>query len=439
MALLPVGYLALTALACYGVYFFATEYFLSVWAWPIGTNRITLVVKVVCSCTPPLVGGAVAVAMVKPFFARRPHRVQPLVLNPEVEPGVYQLVQEICRTLGAPPPRRIELSCDLNASASLVRGWRGFFGGQLILTLGMPLVAGLTQRELAGVIAHEFGHFRQKTGMRVSLLIRTVNHWFARVIYVRDAWDQFLSDCTDSLQDHSFWVVVMAGCARLGVTFSRGVLWLLMMAGHLVSSALMRQMEYDADRCEIRLAGSAAFETTSVKMVTLGAVLSDIALEMRRSWRSHHQLPDNLPGLVEGKAARMPDERRTTLENKVGLSKTRLLDTHPSAADRVRRARKLAEAGHDISDAPARELFENFDGLSRLVTLAYYEDDLNVPTTEDFLVPTRVWLQEVPGKPATVPGEGSGTMPAPQQARMAVPMMAYDPSKFAGKRPPLAS
>lgn len=433
MAILPACYVALTALAAYGVYLFATQSFAAVWAWPIGTNRITLGIKVVCSCTPLLVGGAIVVAMVKPLFARRAHRMQPLALNPEMEPGVYQMVQEVCRSLGAPPPRRIELSCDLNASAGLARGWRGFFGGQLILTVGMPLVAGLTQRELAGVIAHEFGHFRQRTGMRVSFLIRVVNSWFARVIYVRDAWDQFLGECTDGLRDHSFWVVVMASCARLGVALSRGVLWLLMMAGHLVSAALMRQMEYDADRCEIRLAGSEAFETTSLKLSTLGAVMGDIALEMRRSWRSRHQLPDNLPVLVEAKASRLSAERRETLENKVGLPKTGLLDTHPSTADRVRRARQLAEAGYSISDAPARELFGSFDGLSRLVTLAYYEDDLEVPTTEDFLVSTSAWLSEGFGQPATAPKDSEEGAAAPP--RKAVPMMAYDPSQFAGKRP----
>lgn len=53
----------------------------------------------------------------------------------------------------------------------------------------MPLVSGLTLRQLAGVLAHEFGHFAQGTGMRVTYVIRWVNHWFARVVYERDAWD----------------------------------------------------------------------------------------------------------------------------------------------------------------------------------------------------------------------------------------------------------
>ena len=436
MAILPVLYVALIVVAGYGVYLFATLCFAAVWAWPIGVNRISLPIKVVCSCTPLLVGGAVVIAMIKPLFARSVKRMQPLALNPEVEPGVHRLVQEVCRTLGAPPPRRIELTCDLNASAGFARGWRGFFGGQLILTLGMPLVAGLTQRELAGVVAHEFGHFRQRTGMRVSFLIRVVNLWFARVVYVRDAWDQFLSECTDGVQAHTWWITLMAWCAQLGVAVSRGVLWLLMISGHAVSAALMRQMEYDADRCETRLAGSAAFESTMVKLSTLAAVYGDLHLEMRRSWRSRFRLPDNLPVLVEYRAERMPAERRTLLENKVGLAKTKLLDTHPSAADRVRRARKLAESGYEISDASARDLFDCFEGLSRLVTLAYYEDDLKVPTTREFLVSHEEWVQE--GLPKQAAPDSGGAKQA-AKTKVAVPMMAYDPSQFAGRRPPGAA
>ena len=116
--------------------------------------------------------------------------MQPLALDPAVEPRVYQLVPAICIAVRARAPRRIELNCDLNASAHFDRGLRGFFRGDLMLTLGMPLLAGLTQREIAGVIAHEFGHFRQGAGMRISYLIRRVNGWFARVVYERDAWDE---------------------------------------------------------------------------------------------------------------------------------------------------------------------------------------------------------------------------------------------------------
>ena len=435
MAILPVVYVALTGLAMWGVYLFATNEFLAIWQWPI-SGRAGLIAKTLCSFTPLLTGGTMAFFMVKPLFARRPKRMQPLALTAENEPRVHALVHEVCRIVGAPAPRRIELSCDLNASAHFDRGLRGFFGNGLILTLGLPLAAGLTQRELAGVVAHEFGHFRQGGGMRVSYLIRRLNGWFARVIYERDSWDELITGWTLDARE-SIYLALIVGCIRFGVGFSRGVLWLLMMAGHVVSSALLRQMEYDADRCEIVLAGSASFEATSVKFAVLGGVVRDIHLNMRRSWRAQFQLPDNLPLLVEYRVQRIPAERRVKLENEAGLGKTRLLDTHPCTADRVRRARKLAAAGYEVSDAPARELFENFDGLSRLVTLAHYEDDLRIPAKPEFLIPLEKLVgAEMTKAAAKAAGDGNPAAAAsavPKRPRAAVPIMSYDPSQFQGK------
>jgi Zn-dependent protease with chaperone function len=282
MVILPCVYAALTALAAFGVYYFAVHDFIEIWKWHIGASKVALIFKVICSVTPLLVGSAVAFFMVKPLFARSPARMQPLALNPQVEPQVYELVQEICRSVGARKPRRIELNCELNASASFENGLRGFFGNQFILTLGMPLMAGLSQRELAGVIAHEFGHFRQGAGMRLSYLIRRVNGWFARVVYERDAWDEVIATWSDGAD---LWVSFMVGCARFGVWISRGILWVLMMIGHAISGLLLRQMEYDADRAQMRIAGSQALETTMLKLRELGAVLSDIHREMGRIWR----------------------------------------------------------------------------------------------------------------------------------------------------------
>lgn len=69
MIVLPIIYLALTALACWWVWHFATHYFLGVWQWPIGHSRYVLLIEFVCSFTPLLVGGAIALAMIKPLFA----------------------------------------------------------------------------------------------------------------------------------------------------------------------------------------------------------------------------------------------------------------------------------------------------------------------------------------------------------------------------------
>jgi Zn-dependent protease with chaperone function len=397
MLILPLIYLTLTLAVGWSVYYFATNHFLTIWNWPVGRSVYSTILRIVCSVTPLLVGGIVAIFMVKPLFTPRPKQMRPLALNPEIDQRVYVLVHEICKLLGAKPPVRIELDCSLNASAGFDGGLSGFFTNRLVLTLGMPLVAGLTQRELAGVIAHEFGHFRQGFGMRVSYLIRSVNQWFARVVYERDALDEALDSAAESSEG---WMSLMIGCAKFGVWISRGVLWLLMKVGHAISAFLLRQMEYDADAAEIELAGSHAFETTELKIAILGAVWSDLHLEMRRSWRNHFKLPDNLPWLLAHRATNLPATRREHITNAFGLKKTGFFDTHPSSADRIQRARQSAQPGYEISEEPAADLFADFRTLSKMVTLIHYDDDLNIPTSEDFLIPVEKIMAEPAAKPA---------------------------------------
>src|SRR5207237_6787769 len=128
---------------------------------------------------------------------------------------------------------------DLNASAQLRRGvWNG---KDLVLTLGLPLVAALNTRELAGIIAHEFGHFTQGLGMRLSYVIRGINFWFARVVFDRDEFDDALETATAEANDGTTMLLVFV--TQIGVGFSRMILMGLMYAGHAVSCFLMRQME----------------------------------------------------------------------------------------------------------------------------------------------------------------------------------------------------
>src|SRR5439155_11397734 len=140
---------------------------------------------------------------------------------------------------------------------------------------------GLNVQQFAGVIGHEFGHFTQGFGMRLSYIIRSVNAWFARLVYERDAWDLLLEELA---QTPEWWIALSVGFARLAVWSSRQLLKLLMLTGHGIGCFMLRQMEYDADRCEISIAGSEAFESTLRRLHILGHLLAKSYKDMRVSW-----------------------------------------------------------------------------------------------------------------------------------------------------------
>ena len=215
MIALPLIYLALVAAAGWAVYYWATHFTFLLNSGGRGRGWLLMLFLYL---TPLFAGIVMVFFMIKPLFARRPDHAQPLALNPGAEPLLFAFVTRICQAVGAPFPKRIDIDCQLNASAGFRRGMLSFLGNDLVLTIGMPLAAGLTLREFAGVLAHEFGHFTQGFGMRLTYIIRSVNGWFARVVYERDSWDVSLEEAaqTDDIK-----VSIMVGLARFGVWISR--------------------------------------------------------------------------------------------------------------------------------------------------------------------------------------------------------------------------
>src|SRR5579875_2256716 len=87
------------------------------------------------------VGGILLFFMVKPLFARKARKHKLRTLKATEEPLLFALVSRIAQAVGAPEPKRIDIDGQVNASASF-GSWLGvLFGGDLVLTLGLPLVA----------------------------------------------------------------------------------------------------------------------------------------------------------------------------------------------------------------------------------------------------------------------------------------------------------
>lgn len=127
----------------------------------------------------PLVAGVVLLFfMIKPMFARRSRSRTLRTLQFGEEPLLFALVTRIAKAVEAPEPKQIALDCRANASASFGTQLGAMTGGDLILTIGLPLAAGMNVQQLSGVIAHELGHFSQGAGMRLSFVVRSINAWF---------------------------------------------------------------------------------------------------------------------------------------------------------------------------------------------------------------------------------------------------------------------
>jgi hypothetical protein len=318
--------------------------------------------------TPIVAGVLMLVFMIKPILARREKSAKPIVVQPDQEPLLFAFIGRICNILKAPVPSEVVLDCHVNASASFRRGIMSFGSNDLTLTIGVPLAAGLNLRELAGVLAHELGHFAQGAGMRATYLIRTINGWFARIVYERDAWDSWLAQA----KNVDFRLTLVIWFAQAGIGLNRLILKGLMMIGHACSCFMLRQMEYDADRYEIELAGTDTFISTSEKMPVLSLALMHAFDDAQNALRTK-KLPDDLTALMTHHDALLAKVDRERLLDHQRQEQTGMLDTHPSMRDRVAAAKRLGRKGLYRNDAPATTLFRDFATSSRAVTLQHYE------------------------------------------------------------------
>ncbi len=383
MVLLPLIYIGLIALTAKAVLWHLKH---NTWIFEGDSGRGGLM-KLVFYLGPLVAGGILIFFMVKPFFAAKAKRPEPITLDPTKEPLLFAFVKKICGLVGAHAPCRIDVDCQVNASASLRRG---LWSKDLVLTIGLPLASGLDMRQFAGVLAHEFGHFAQGAGMRLTYIIRNINFWFARVVYERDAWDVKLERSARNT-DLRFGIVLHA--ARACVWLTRRILWALMHLGHAISCFMLRQMEFDADSYEAKLAGSDAFELTASRLRVLNAATQSAYEDVRQSWASN-RLPENLPLLIDHKAGSLPAELLQKLSASAESEKTGWFDTHPCDADRIRAARSLNQQGVFRLTDPTRRLFSNFTELSKTVTRHQYEKHFELEFTDQNLMSAEEILRE---------------------------------------------
>lgn len=372
MFLLPIIYVCLIVVVGFLVYYHATHH-AGMMSAVRGRGAIFMVILFVT----PILGGVVLIFfMLKPLLARPGNSSRRRKINPRGEPVLFWFVERICNIVGAPVPKQIYITHDINAAASFEHGMRSaMIGRNLSLHIGIPLVGGMNLQQFGGVLAHEFGHFSQGAGMRLSTFIRSVNFWFARVVYERDAWDEGLESLVDEDTDFRFALIIWF--VQICVFLSRAILWVLMMFGHMVSCLLLRQMEFDADKYEIQFGGSENFEQTSDRLQILNAAYGAIIPTVVEA-AVNRKTVKNLPKSILEKSGSLDPKLIKDLLKQSHSNETGLLDSHPSDGQRIEKARKAAVDGVFHCTAPAEILFSNFSMTCESITDDFYRNEFGV-------------------------------------------------------------
>ena len=376
MILLPIIYLSLVISVAYLVYYHTFFNFEMLMTRGGGFARLIIYFS------PIIIGGILLYFMIRPLFIKRKFEDDSIEIKAKNEPLLFEFITKICTLINAPVPKKVVINSEVNASASFSPGFSSFFKNDLILTIGAPLIYGLNIQQLAGVLAHEFGHFAQGAGMRISLLIRQINIWFAFIVSSRNTMDQILIRGANKTDGRIGIILIIA---RFFVWFTSNILYILMQTGNIISGFLLRQMEFDADKYEINFSGTKTFIETSENISSLGFTSQFAFADLRNTWHEN-KLINNFPKYLIAYQTKNIEKFKKIHEAIKDNTKQSLFDTHPTEKARIACAENLNLEGIFKSNITSEKLFSNFEDLSQQCSLNFFRQQIDPNIKEEQLL-----------------------------------------------------
>ncbi len=186
------------------------------------------------------------------FFTKHSGESTDIEITEADEPLLVAFVHRVADEAGAPRPHRIFLSANVNAAVFYDLSFRNLLlPAQKNLVIGLGLVNALTVDELKAVVAHEFGHFAQKT-MAVGRYVYVAHQIVGHVVASRGWLDSVLA----GLSVIDLRIAWIGWIMRLLVWSIRSILDTAFRILLLAHRALSREMEFQADLVSVSLAGS---------------------------------------------------------------------------------------------------------------------------------------------------------------------------------------
>lgn len=188
------------------------------------------------------------------FAVKRAENKTAIEIRPEEEPELFAFLVRIADEVGASRPHRVFLSPSVNAGVlydlSLINL---IFPTRKNLVVGLGLMSALDLGEIKAVMAHEFGHFAQKS-MAVGRWVYVSEQIAHNIITTRGVFDKTL----DEISRFDVYVGWLGSIMRFFVWSVRVVLDAAFSVVALAERALSREMELQADLVAVSLTGSDA-------------------------------------------------------------------------------------------------------------------------------------------------------------------------------------
>ncbi|WP_033222935.1 M48 family metallopeptidase [Kitasatospora phosalacinea] len=275
-----------------------------------------------------------AVAIVRGMLASlRAGRLGPatgaVAITSQEQPQLWEEVRAAARAAGERAPEELFLVAEVNAGVAEQSRLLGLLPGRRRMSLGLPLLAGLSVPQLRAVLAHEFGHFSQGDTRLGGLTMRGR----AAVVHTVRAFEA-----------GGTWLHHPVG--RLYAAYARMFL--------RASQSIARQQELVADQVAVRHAGreatAAALRATSVLEAAHRHYLAMYAAlgEPLGALPPVGEVDGGFRRLLAARTA----EQLAQLATESRPPRPHPYDSHPPTAQRIALIEALPPGGGDRPDGP---------------------------------------------------------------------------------------
>ena len=197
-------------------------------------------------------GVSVIIFLVKFIFAvSKDENSQRIEVLEAEQPRLFAFIRELTTATGTRFPKKIYFSPDVNACVFYNSNfWSMFLPIRKNLEIGLGLVNSINVSEFKAVMAHEFGHFSQRS-MKLGSFTYNVNRVIHNMLYENKGYANFLN-----AWGKLHWGTALF--ARLTARIAQGIQWILRgMYGFINKNymSLSREMEFHADAVSAGVSG----------------------------------------------------------------------------------------------------------------------------------------------------------------------------------------
>lgn len=292
------------------------------------------------------------------------------------EPKLFSLIREIVNEVETDFPKRIYLSSDVNACVFYDSNfWSMILPIRKNLQIGLGLVNTISEQEFKAILAHEFGHFSQRS-MKVGSYVYNVNQVIFNMLYDNESFNNLIQNWAGISGYFSIFV-------SIAVKIIQGIQLLLKKMYDFVNKsymALSREMEFHADEIAANVAGYLPLKESLLRIDladhSLNAVLRYYDTKIPENFKSKNIYREQ--GFVMNFLATQNDlpfknnlpivsEQDLSKYNKSKLTIKNQWASHPSIQERIR-ALELTKIQKTGGENPAIDLFENEKEIQEKLT-----------------------------------------------------------------------